>query len=55
MVKNNFFDNIKTIDDFIERIKNNPNLLHILPEDKLDTLIRYYEKEVNRKLKLLNY
>lgn len=40
--KINNFQNINTIDQFLNKLENNPELVDSLSEKRLDILIKYY-------------
>lgn len=49
----NSLENITTKEDLIKRIEENQELIYELSNERLDQLIDYYEKEIERKLKIL--
>lgn len=52
----NSLENITTKEDLIKRIEENQELIYELSNERLDQLIDYYEKEIERKLEILkNY
>ena len=60
--KKNELENINTIDRFLNKLENNPELVDNLSENRLDILIDYYteitqknEEKINKlKMKLEN-